>query len=98
MDRLSSGHVEVSLFVASPVKGESSGKAIKPAERLSSDPSTPDTGAGNISPGGGVSFGSAEAIMPRASGTRSTISYMKSVLRGYCAGVCALQNQTRRDR
>ena len=24
--------------------------------------------------------------MPRASGTRSTISYMKSVLRGYCAG------------
>ena len=48
--------VEVALFVASPVKGESSGKAIKPAERPSSDASTPDTGVGNMSPGGGVSL------------------------------------------
>ena len=76
------------LFKASPVKGESSSKAVKPAERLSPDPSTSDTDVGRICPGVGVSFGSAEAVMPRASDSRSTIAvYRKCITRLLRRGV-----------
>jgi hypothetical protein len=38
--------VEVSSFLATPIEGRSTGRAVKPAEDTSFDPSALDTGAG----------------------------------------------------